>query len=156
MRKYLVFVSFLIVLLGFNTSTAQPALKVGTLVPFVGRSGDAGRECVRGMLDAARSLNQRGGVQGRRLEILLVDDTFQPAEMVAAFRKLNEVDNIPLASHLLQRHSPDPASLHPVQPHPHRGGFPAFTPGQPVKESLSLLDHPDPPRSGKNRDYVYF
>ena len=96
MRRYLVFVSFLIVLLSFNTSTAQTALKVGTLVPFAGRSGDAGRECIRGMIDAARSLNQRGGVYGRKLEILLVDDTFQPAEMLAAFRKLNEADNIPL------------------------------------------------------------
>ena len=73
---------------------SQPALKVGTLTPFTGRMGDAGRESVRGMLDAARSLNQRGGVNGRRVEIILVDDTFQPAEIIAAFRKLNEVDNI--------------------------------------------------------------
>jgi branched-chain amino acid transport system substrate-binding protein len=84
---------------------SQPTLKVGALIPFTGRSGDAGRECLRGMLDAARSINQRGGVQGRRLEILLVDDTFQPAEQVAAFRKLNEVDNIPL----LQIYSGDSA-----------------------------------------------
>ncbi|OGP64217.1 MAG: hypothetical protein A2170_07465, partial [Deltaproteobacteria bacterium RBG_13_53_10] len=75
-------------------SLSQPALKVGALIPFTGRMGDAGRESFRGMLDAARSLNQRGGVYGRRLELLLVDDTFQPAEIIAAYRKLNEVDNI--------------------------------------------------------------
>ena len=96
MRKRFILISLLFILLSSNTTTAQSVVKVGTLIPFTGRSGDAGRECVRGMLDAARSLNQRGGVYGRRLDILLVDDTFQTAEMVAAFRKLNEVDNIPL------------------------------------------------------------
>jgi len=96
MRKRFALAPLFFILLSFNTSTAQSVLKVGTLIPFMGRSGDAGRECVRGMLDAARSLNQRGGVYGRRLEILLVDDTFQTAEMVAAFRKLNEADNVPL------------------------------------------------------------
>ena len=96
MRKIFLFlfVSFFFILVSSNTSLSQPALKVGTLIPFTGRTGDAGRESVRGMLDAARSLNQRGGVYGRRLELVLVDDTFQPAEIIAAYRKLNEVDNI--------------------------------------------------------------
>jgi len=34
----------------------------------------------------------KGGIYGRRLEILLVEDTSQPAETIAAFRKLNEAD----------------------------------------------------------------
>ena len=94
MRIIFIFISLLFILVSTNTSLSQPALKVGTLIPFTGRMGDAGRESVRGMVDAARSLNQRGGVYGRRVEILLVDDTFQPAEIIAAYRKLNEVDNI--------------------------------------------------------------
>ena len=96
MRTIFIFISLLFILVSTNTSLSQPALKVGTLIPFTGRMGDAGRESVRGMLDAARSLNQRGGVYGRRLELLLVDDTFQSAETIAAYRKLNEVDNIQL------------------------------------------------------------
>jgi branched-chain amino acid transport system substrate-binding protein len=73
---------------------SQPALKVGTLIPYTGRWGDSGRECARGMLDAARWLNQREGVSGRKLEITLIDDTSQPAETIAAYRKLNEADRI--------------------------------------------------------------
>ena len=73
---------------------SQPTLKVGTLIPYTGRWGDAGRECARGMLDAAKWLNQREGVSGRKLEIILIDDTSQPAETIAAYRKLNEADRV--------------------------------------------------------------
>jgi branched-chain amino acid transport system substrate-binding protein len=48
------------------------------------------------MLDAARWINQREGVYGRKLEIIVIDDTSQPAETIAAYRKLNEADRIPL------------------------------------------------------------
>ncbi|NWG03507.1 MAG: ABC transporter substrate-binding protein [Syntrophaceae bacterium] len=95
MKKF----SLLILVIAFLTiwpylGLSQPALKVGALVPYSGRWGDSGRECSRGMLDAARWLNQREGVSGKRLEIILIDDTSQPAETIAAYRKLNEVDRI--------------------------------------------------------------
>ena len=46
------------------------------------------------MLDAAKWLNQREGISGRKLEIILIDDTSQPTEFLAAYRKLNEADRI--------------------------------------------------------------
>jgi branched-chain amino acid transport system substrate-binding protein len=96
MKKiYLFFFTLLLLIVIFpNLSISQPALKVGALIPYSGRWGDSGRECARGMLDAARWLNQREGVSGRKLEIILIDDTFQPAETMAAYRKLNEADRI--------------------------------------------------------------
>jgi branched-chain amino acid transport system substrate-binding protein len=93
-KLILLFLSLLSILMNSSPCLSQPPLKVGTLIPFTGRWGDAGRECARGMMDAAKWLNQQGGVYGRRLEIFLVDDTFQTAETLAANRKLNEVDNI--------------------------------------------------------------
>jgi branched-chain amino acid transport system substrate-binding protein len=72
----------------------QESLKVGALVPFTGRWGDSGRECARGLLDAGKWINQRGGIYGKKLEIILIDDSSQPAEFIAAFRKLNEADRI--------------------------------------------------------------
>jgi branched-chain amino acid transport system substrate-binding protein len=71
---------------------SQTSIKVGALIPFTDRWGDSGRECAKGMLDAGRWLNQRGGIYGRRLEILVIDDNSQVTEMMAAFRKLNEAD----------------------------------------------------------------
>ena len=47
-------------------------------------------------MDAARWLNRRGGIFERNLEIILIDDTSQTAETMAAYRKLNEADRIVL------------------------------------------------------------
>jgi len=90
-------ISFLSLLLFLTipiTCFSQTPIKVGALIPYSGRWGDSGRECARGMLDAARWLNQREGVAGRKLEIILIDDISQPSEIMAAYRKLNEADRI--------------------------------------------------------------
>jgi len=72
---------------------SQAPIRVGALIPYSGRLGDSGRECARGMLDGARWLNQRE-VAGRKLEMTIIDDTSQPSEIMAAYRKLNEADRI--------------------------------------------------------------
>lgn len=77
-----------------HVSFSLPPLKVGALIPHTGRWGDSGRECAKGMLDAAKWLNQREGGSARKLEIILIDDPSQPAEFLAAYRKLNEADRI--------------------------------------------------------------
>jgi branched-chain amino acid transport system substrate-binding protein len=92
MRKFFSFLLLLVSLTLPNTVLSQTSIKVGALIPFTDRWGDSGRECAKGMLDAGRWLNQRGGIYGRRLEILVIDDNSQVAEMMAAFRKLNEAD----------------------------------------------------------------
>jgi branched-chain amino acid transport system substrate-binding protein len=103
-----------------NISFGQPPLKVGALIPYTGRWGDSGRECAKGMLDAAKWINQREGVFGRKLEIILIDDTSQPAETIAAYRKLNEADRILL----LYICSPETALA--LVPHFHFDRIPAF------------------------------
>jgi branched-chain amino acid transport system substrate-binding protein len=122
MKKiYLFFFTLLLLIIIFpNLSISQPALKVGALIPYSGRWGDSGRECARGMLDAARWLNQREGVSGRKLEIILIDDTFQPAETMAAYRKLNEADRILV----LYMYSTETALA--LVPHFHHDRIPTF------------------------------
>jgi branched-chain amino acid transport system substrate-binding protein len=114
---------FLLVLLFImlpNLSFSQPSLKVGALIPYSDRWGDSGRECARGMMDGARWLNQREGISGRKLEIVLIDDTSQPAETIAAYRKLNEADRILL----LYIYSTETALV--LSPHFNYGRVPTF------------------------------
>ena len=120
MRKIhiLIFLSLLVLFPEYTFS--QPAFKVGALIPYSGRWGDSGRECARGMLDGARWINQHEGVSGRKLEILLVDDTSQPAEFMAAYRKLNEADRVLI----LFIYSTETALA--LAPHFHYDQIPAF------------------------------
>jgi branched-chain amino acid transport system substrate-binding protein len=99
---------------------SQAPLKVGALVPFAGRWEDSGRECAKGALDAGKWINQRGGIYGRKLEISLIEDTYQPAEFIAAFRKLNEADRILL----LYIYSPETGLA--LLPHIHFNRIPTF------------------------------
>ena len=116
-------ISFLSLLLSLTIPIAclsQTPIKVGALIPYTGRWGDSGRECGKGMLDAARWINQREGVSGRKLEIIVIDDTSEPAEIIAAYRKLNEADRIPL----LCIYSPETALA--LIPHFHFDRIPTF------------------------------
>jgi branched-chain amino acid transport system substrate-binding protein len=94
MKKIHIFIFLSLWLLIPEYGFSQPALKVGALIPYSGRWGDSGRECGRGLLDGAKWVNQHEGIAGRKLEIILIDDTSQPAEFMAAYRKLNEADRI--------------------------------------------------------------
>ena len=114
------FLAILLVAMLPEIGFSQPAFKVGALIPYSGRWGDSGRECARGMLDGARWINQHEGVSGRRLEILLVDDTSQPAEFMAAYRKLNEADRVLI----LFIYSTETALA--LAPHFHYDQIPAF------------------------------
>jgi branched-chain amino acid transport system substrate-binding protein len=120
MRKISLLIFTLLIIITPDPSVSQPALKVGALIPYTGRWGDSGRECAKGMLDAARWLNQREAVSGRKLEIILIDDTSQPAETMAAYRKLNEADRI-LSLYV---YSTDTALA--MTPHFHYDRIPAF------------------------------
>ncbi len=98
----------------------QTPLKVGALIPLTGPWGESGRECAKGILDATKWLNQRAGIFGTKLEVSLIEDTSEPAETVAAFRKLNEVDKMLL----LYIHSTETALA--LLPHIHFNRIPAL------------------------------
>ena len=123
------FLVLLFILMLPNTGFSLPALKVGALIPHSGRWGDSGRECARGMLDAAKWFNQREGISGRKLEIILIDDTSQPAEFLAAYRKLNEADRILI----LYVYSTETALA--LVPHFHFDRIPAFVSSLPSQFS---------------------
>ena len=122
MKKVSLFLAaFLYIAVGsVGHATGQPSLKVGAIVPFTGPRGDSGRECAKGLLDATKSINQRGGIFGRKLEIVLIEDTSQPAETIAAYRKLNEADHILL----LYIHSTETALA--LLPHVHFDRIPVL------------------------------
>ena len=122
MKRFPVFlILILLIIITFSDKgLSQTPIKMGALIPFTGRWEDSGRECAKGVLDAGKWINQRGGIYGRKLEISLIEDTYQPAEFIAAFRKLNEADRILL----LYIYSPETGLA--LLPHIHFNRIPTF------------------------------
>jgi branched-chain amino acid transport system substrate-binding protein len=67
---------------------AQDTIKVGLITALSGQSARAGEAITRGMVIAIDELNAKGGVLGRKFELVRRDDEATPAKGVIAAREL--------------------------------------------------------------------
>jgi branched-chain amino acid transport system substrate-binding protein len=91
-------VSAALIALGLTAAPAyaQSPVKIGVLTPL-SPPGDAsgGQFIVRGAKMAAEDINARGGVLGgRKIELVIEDDSGTPEKGLAAFRKLATQDHV--------------------------------------------------------------
>jgi branched-chain amino acid transport system substrate-binding protein len=74
-------------------SPSEP-IRIGFLGPLSGPFAPWGINHRDGMLLAVEELNGRGGVLGRKLELVVRDDRNSPSEAISAFRELVEVQGV--------------------------------------------------------------
>jgi branched-chain amino acid transport system substrate-binding protein len=96
--------------LGATPADAQGVIKLGNLVDLTGPTSDQGRDIAQGRTDAVQYLNERGGINGRKLELVSVEYGFQPPRAVAAYKKFVEEDKVLL---VLGYGTPDTEALRP-------------------------------------------
>ncbi len=72
------------------TSAAEP-IRLGAVVPLKDVSG---RDSAQAMALAVKEINRAGGVLGRPLEIIVVDDEMNPEKGAAAIERLATVDKV--------------------------------------------------------------
>lgn len=83
------------------SSTTQPAatqkaISVGAIDPLTGPFAAYGEPVRDGMLLAVDEINEAGGVNGRKLTLILEDDAGDPKNAVNAFTKLATVSKVPV------------------------------------------------------------
>src|SRR5713101_5167980 len=103
-------IGLFVVGLGALAADAQPAIKIGNLVDLTGPTSDQGKDIAQGRIDATQYLNEKGGVNGRKLELISVEYGFQPPRAVAAYKKFVEDDKVLL---VLGYGTPDTEALRP-------------------------------------------
>jgi branched-chain amino acid transport system substrate-binding protein len=81
-------------LLGAAPATAQETIKVGLIDPLTGGSSFYGQSLLRGAQLAVDEANAKGGVLGRRVELVVEDDRSVPADGTSAAIKLITRDNV--------------------------------------------------------------
>src|SRR5262245_36052978 len=72
---------------------AQP-IRIGESEGLTGREGGPGQECRKGYQFALETINARGGVLGRPLEIVIEDTQSKAGESATAARKLISRDKV--------------------------------------------------------------
>ena len=86
-RTFLTFSAALGVALAFPAA-AQETIKIGLVTALSGQSARAGEAITRGLTVAIDELNAKGGVLGRKFELVRRDDEATPAKGVIAAREL--------------------------------------------------------------------
>jgi branched-chain amino acid transport system substrate-binding protein len=71
-----------------NSAVAQETIKIGVITDRVGVSKPYSEPATEGVIFAADELNRRGGLLGRKVELLIEDDQSRPDISAALARKL--------------------------------------------------------------------
>lgn len=99
-RRFLVL--FLVVILGFafsiGISKAEEAefYKIGAILPLSGNAAQYGEWGKSGISLAVDEINSKGGINGKKLEVIYENDSADPKTGVASVNKLINIDKVKL------------------------------------------------------------
>ena len=77
-------------------AAAQSTIKIGVVQPLTGAFAAAGTDVTNGAKIAADEINAKGGVIGRKLELIIEDTKSNPTEAASATEKLIVRDKVPV------------------------------------------------------------
>ena len=103
-------IGLFVVGLGAPPSAAQGVIKIGNLVDLTGPTSDQGKDIAQGRIDAVQYFNEKGGINGKKIELVSVEYGFQPPRAVAAYKRFVEDDKVVL---VLGYGTPDTEALRP-------------------------------------------
>ncbi len=77
-----------------NNAFAADEIKWGVLIDLSGPTSDWGKNQVKGQLDAMRWLNERGGINGKKLKLIVIDDGYKVPRGVAGYNRLVDSEKV--------------------------------------------------------------
>jgi len=80
----------------FSAATAQETIKIGVLEPLTGPFAASGTYVMNGAKIAADQINAKGGVLGKKLELIIEDNKSNPTEAASVAEKLMVRDKVPV------------------------------------------------------------
>src|SRR5580693_1059681 len=78
---------------GDTPGVTPTAIKIGGVFPFSGPASSIG-QVGRGVLAYVQSVNDRGGINGRKINYIALDDAYSPPKAVEQVRRLVESDEV--------------------------------------------------------------
>jgi branched-chain amino acid transport system substrate-binding protein len=77
-----------------NHAGAADAIKWGVLIDLSGPTSDWGKNQVKGQLDAMRWVNENGGINGKELKLIVIDDGYKVPRGVAGYNRLVDSEEV--------------------------------------------------------------
>ena len=87
MKKVALFLFALILLMGCN-QTKNDTIKIGAILPLTGDAAAWGIPPRNGALLAVEQINADGGINGKKLELMVEDGVWDPKMVVIDIKKL--------------------------------------------------------------------
>src|SRR3989442_11494894 len=81
---------------GLTTAAAQETIKVGVIQPLTGAFAASGNYVTNGAKIAADEINAKGGILGKKIELVIEDNKSNPTEAAAVAEKLITSDKVPV------------------------------------------------------------
>jgi branched-chain amino acid transport system substrate-binding protein len=85
---------FFIVLISAGLAGAQDVIKVGVPAPYSGPAAEKGEHLKYGILVAQEEINAKGGILGKKVELVFADTEAKPEVGVSAYEKLIARDKV--------------------------------------------------------------
>lgn len=81
----------------FGCAKKEPQdIKIGVLTSLTGESARYGQSAFNGIQIAVEEINNKGGIKGSQIKLIIEDDGSETARAVSAFTKLASVDKVPV------------------------------------------------------------
>lgn len=77
-----------------DNARAAEEIKWGVLIDLSGPTSDWGKNQVKGQLDAMRWVNEHGGINGKQLKLIVIDDSYNTAKGVAGYNRLVDSEKV--------------------------------------------------------------
>ena len=85
---------------GAEPGVTDKTIKIGAYNALTGPIPLTGKQMPTGWLAAVKAINDAGGINGRRIELIVEDDGYEPSRAMAAARKLVDRDEVLLVTGL--------------------------------------------------------
>ena len=91
--------TFLVLIVNVGSALAEstsekPPHKIGVILGLTGPASTWSQNSLRGLELARDEINSSGGINGRKIELLVEDSRTEPSKSAAAYQKLVNVDRV--------------------------------------------------------------
>ena len=80
----------------FGCAKKEGEIKIGAILPLTGDAAKYGQSAQKGMELAVNEINDRGGIDNKKIRLIIEDSQGQVKDGVATFRKLISVEKVPI------------------------------------------------------------